>query len=159
MTTTTVYEYERPVYGSWGMTPRALLVDPRWHALNTVRMVKNCGPGSFTELVDPADHPQWITSKRGGLNHLVEFVTWTRAVSTYGDEILYYLACGPFRSYRNIVPLAGPPDMVCHQCHDRHWLKTGEHLPALPQTGCELTGGTAYITERTRAVRAKAAQQ
>jgi hypothetical protein len=151
----TRYDYDPAARSRWGFHPRSLMSDPEWHEQQTEQM-QSYQPGGWTCLVDRTDHPEWVISPSGGLVHLVEFVVMSYAPLGYGDSSLFYLVCGQFRSWDRCAPVAAP-ETVCHKCHDRHWLKTGEHLPAIPQSGCEVTEGTFFVSKRAQAVRAKAA--
>lgn len=152
----TRYEYDPGTSSVWTLRSMARLTSPEWHEARTRSIEHNQGEG-FSALVDYGTYPQWVTSPRGGLVHLVEFVTWSYVPATYGDSVIYQFVCGQWRRWDRCVPVPDPPE-VCHKCHDRHWLKTGEHLPAIPQSGCELTGGTFFVTNRAQDVRRRAAE-
>ena len=148
------YEYDQFLPGMyWG---RAAKADPAHHVKRTRELQYYQGPESFSRLID--DHPDYITSPSGGLIHRVEFVVHSYAQNSYGHSVTYWLVCGQMRSEDRCIPVSDPSE-ICHRCHDRHWLKTGEHLPALPQSGCELTRGTAYVSDRTHAIRTLVAHQ
>lgn len=99
--------------------------------------------------------PQFVISPTGGLTHIVVAVVEEYAHRSYGLHQTWKLLCGQQRTTKNCQVVIAP-DFICHLCHDKHWLYTGEHLSAFPQTGCEVTQGSAYVSERVRNVRVKA---
>lgn len=146
--TATSYDYQPWAYHGW--ETRACRSNPDWHENRTKYLQRHHGPEAFSRLLD--DHPLYVTSPRGGLTHRVEFVVQSNAPKGYGYAVEYYLVCGQLRSEDRTVPVSNP-EFVCHLCHDRHWIKTGEHLLALPQSGCELTEGRAYVSDRAHMIR------
>lgn len=151
----TAYQYDPVRGGLWGFG-RAAQANEEWHTHRTRYLQHVWGPSAFSDLVPRGEHPQWVMSPRGGLVHLVEFVTWSYVPLRGGgsEQIIYWLVCGQLRDHTRCRPVVNPQE-VCHRCHDRHWLKTGVHLPALPQSGCELSGGTFFVSERTVQIRAR----
>lgn len=133
---------------------RSIQATAEWHEIRS-RRLQRLHPDSWSEVVDRRSHPDFVRSPSGGLTHFVEWVQWQYNPAGFGDSVNWFTTCGQIRTADRCVPVFSP-EAVCHQCHDRHWTMSGEHLPGLPQTGCELTGGEAWVSKRVQAVRARA---